>query len=201
LSRAVRHRIPGCHRQASRIASLSGPLHHYAGIRPPMHPALRRYSSVKYFPVFSLLAPCRAGASAPSVRHRNDETDHLTVRFTASFLASSDPSSSMCLWTPVLSLEWRRRRSRARSAPHDGGNHVALVALRVDVRELSKLDCGAQARLSLSFFYRPLGGTLFSPRYRSIEVANAEQATPNGWSVALASRHPGKNGEGGSRGL
>jgi hypothetical protein len=28
------------------------------------------------FPIFSLLAPCQAGASPPSVRHRIYEMDH-----------------------------------------------------------------------------------------------------------------------------
>jgi hypothetical protein len=49
---------------------LSTPSHKYGGIRPPMHPGLLRCSSVKYYRVFSLLAPCRPGASTPSIRHR-----------------------------------------------------------------------------------------------------------------------------------
>jgi hypothetical protein len=28
------------------------------------------------FPIFSVVAPCLRGASAPSVRHRNYEMDH-----------------------------------------------------------------------------------------------------------------------------
>ena len=61
----------------SRFRRLSGPFHEYGGIRPPMHPVPRRCSSVKYSRYSPLLAPCGTGASAPSVRHRNCETDHL----------------------------------------------------------------------------------------------------------------------------
>src|SRR6185503_12437921 len=35
-----------------------------------MHPRRLRCSAIKYSPVFSVVAPCRQGASAPSVRRR-----------------------------------------------------------------------------------------------------------------------------------
>jgi uncharacterized protein len=55
---------------------LSADFHKYGGIRPAMHPASLRCSSVKYSRFF-LLAPCEAGASPPSVRHRIYERQHL----------------------------------------------------------------------------------------------------------------------------
>jgi hypothetical protein len=41
-----------------------------------MHPVLLRYSSLEYNKVFALLAPCRTGASAPSVLEGISETPH-----------------------------------------------------------------------------------------------------------------------------
>src|SRR5262249_38923545 len=37
-------------------------------IRPAMHPRWRRCSSLKYCPIFSVVAPCQRGASPSSVR-------------------------------------------------------------------------------------------------------------------------------------
>ena len=45
--------------------------------RPPMHPVWRRCSSVEYCPYAPSSAPCRAGASTPSVRRRTYATDHV----------------------------------------------------------------------------------------------------------------------------
>ena len=59
-------------------SKLSGPSHNYGRIRPPMHPAPALLIG-RILPVFSLFAPCGAGASAPSVRGRNYEMDHLDV--------------------------------------------------------------------------------------------------------------------------
>ena len=59
--------------------SLRGPCHKYGRIRPPMHPAPRRSSSVEYCRYAPLLAPCGAGAasiSTPSVCSRIYDTDH-----------------------------------------------------------------------------------------------------------------------------
>jgi len=44
------------------------PSHKWAGIRPAMHPAWRRCSSLEYGPVFAVVAPCQPGASPVSVR-------------------------------------------------------------------------------------------------------------------------------------
>ena len=59
-----------------RGLELSGSGHNYGGIRPAMHPASLRCSSLKYGPVFSVVAPCEAGASPVSVRRRNNARDH-----------------------------------------------------------------------------------------------------------------------------
>src|SRR5206468_4911748 len=55
-------------RQMIRLL-LSADFHKYGGIRPAMHPAARRCSSVKY----SRYSP----SSPPSVRHRIYERQHL----------------------------------------------------------------------------------------------------------------------------
>ena len=53
-----------------------GPVRSAGGIRPALHPAWLRYSSLKYCPVFSVVASGQPGASPPSVRHRHCKRDH-----------------------------------------------------------------------------------------------------------------------------
>jgi hypothetical protein len=55
----------------------SVPSQKYVGIREPMHPVLRRCSSVEYRQgICALLASCRLGASALSVRQPIPGTEH-----------------------------------------------------------------------------------------------------------------------------
>src|SRR5206468_947831 len=63
-------------RYDQRPIELGGPSHKYGGIRPPMHPASLRCSSLRYSRYPSVVAPCQTGASAPSLRRHIYETDH-----------------------------------------------------------------------------------------------------------------------------
>jgi hypothetical protein len=96
--------------------------------------------------------PCRREPSVTGSRGAIGgpaESAALVARFTASFLASSYPSSSMCLWTPVPSLEWRRRPSSARFSPLGRENHVGLVAVRMMCESLANLSVALKRSLAL----------------------------------------------------
>ena len=54
----------------------------HVDIRPPLHPSRLRCSSLKYGSIFSVVAPCRLGASAPSVHQlfRGHHTSAIAER-------------------------------------------------------------------------------------------------------------------------
>ena len=59
----------------------------------PMHPGLQRCSSVKYYRVFFLLAPCRPCASTPSIRHRIYVMEYLVVDLLSRYFIFKKPGS------------------------------------------------------------------------------------------------------------
>ena len=72
------------------------PSHEWAGIRPAMHPAWRRCSSLEYRQVFAVVAPCQPGASPASVRARrtpqstNPDAVRAALDETRRWLAAQD---------------------------------------------------------------------------------------------------------------
>jgi hypothetical protein len=64
----------------SRVRLLAGPIVRRVRLQPDLSVVRLKIYDVTFalaFPIFSRLAPCHAGASPPSVRHRNYERQHL----------------------------------------------------------------------------------------------------------------------------
>src|SRR5437773_7974997 len=83
----------------------------------PWGPRLAALLLAQIFPISSLVAPCQPGASAPSVRRRIYETDHLGCR----------------VRSKATSTLQRKRQAPCREAPR----RVDLKALRVEACAVS----------------------------------------------------------------
>src|SRR5215210_2889690 len=107
-----------------------------------MHPRWLRCSSLKYCPIFSVVAPCHRGASPPSVRRRDLHHGLLVAAImdaTACVSNGSSPSTSRM----VHRLTATHRTSRYDTLPSEpGGGHYMIMRRALAAFALALIVCG-----------------------------------------------------------